>query len=138
MLPESELRFCYRTQAASVVDQVEQYLDHGYEIAGIIGMNPSPSCGVEVAKGKGKFLGRDEDISEKEGPGIFIEELLNVMKTKDKVSSSVRGPKNSNGREQCRRKIEDSPRKAMTFGFLRILPEDVNACLTNAFVKSTL
>jgi predicted secreted protein len=80
MLPESELRFCYRTQAAGVVDQIEQYLDHGYEIAGIIGMNPSPSCGVEVAKGKGKFLGRDEDISEKEGPGLFIEELLSVMK----------------------------------------------------------
>jgi predicted secreted protein len=80
MLPESELRSCYRKQAESVVDQIEQYLDYGYEISGIIGMNPSPSCGVEVAKGKGKFLGQDEDTSEKEGPGIFIEELINVMK----------------------------------------------------------
>jgi len=81
-LSESELRFCYQTQASSVVDQIEQYLDYGYEIAGIIGMNPSPSCGVEVAKGKGKFLGRDEDISEREGPGVFIEELLNLMKAR--------------------------------------------------------
>lgn len=77
-LPESEIRACFRKQAESVVDQIQQYLNFGYEIPGIIGMNPSPSCGVEVSKGKGKFLGLDEDTSEKEGPGVFIEELQNA------------------------------------------------------------
>lgn len=77
-LSESEIRACYRKQAESVVNQIQQYLDFGYQIAGIIGMNPSPSCGVEVSKGKGKFLGLNEDTSEKEGPGVFIEELQNT------------------------------------------------------------
>jgi predicted secreted protein len=79
-LSESEMRACYRKQAESVVDQIQQYLNFGYQIAGIIGMNPSPSCGVEVSKGKGKFLGLDEDTSEKEGPGVFIEELQNAVR----------------------------------------------------------
>lgn len=77
-LPESSIRACYRKQAESVVDQIQQYLNFGYKIAGIIGMNPSPSCGVEVSKGKGKFLGLNEDTSEKEESGVFIEELHNV------------------------------------------------------------
>lgn len=81
-VPASELVLCYRKQAASVVDQMEQYLAYGYEIAGVIGMNPSPSCGVEVAKGKGKFMGLNKDISEREEPGLFIEELLAVMKAR--------------------------------------------------------
>lgn len=90
-MPPSELRSCYRTQAQSVVDQMEQYLAYGYEIAAVIGMNPSPSCGVEVAKGKGKFIGLDQDISEKEGPGIFIEELLTVMKAREVQSPPLFG-----------------------------------------------
>ena len=90
-LPASELRLCYRTQAESVVDQMKQYLDYGYEIAGIIGMNPSPSCGVEAAKGKGKFVGLNEDISEREEPGLFIEELLNVMKARGVKSPPLFG-----------------------------------------------
>ncbi|MGD8761231.1 MAG: SCP2 sterol-binding domain-containing protein [Desulfobacteraceae bacterium] len=77
-LPESEIRACFRKHAESVVDQIQQYLNLGYEIPGIIGMNPSPSCGVEISKGKGKFLGLDEDTSEKEESGVFIEELQNT------------------------------------------------------------
>ena len=79
-LPESEIRACFRKHAEYVVDQIQQYLALGYEIPGIIGMNPSPSCGVEVTKGKGKFLGLDEDTSEKEDSGVFIEELKNAAK----------------------------------------------------------
>jgi predicted secreted protein len=74
-LPEEELRACFRDLAAGVLDQVQAYLGNGFEVAGIIGMNPSPSCGVEITKGKGTMLGVDRDTSEKEGPGVFIEEL---------------------------------------------------------------
>ena len=77
-IPEAELRECFRDIAAGVVDQIEAYLGLGYEIAGIIGMNPSPSCGVEVSKGKGTMLGLDLDTSEKEESGVFIEELMNL------------------------------------------------------------
>ena len=75
-IPESELRNCFRTIAAGVIDQVEAYLKLGYKIAGIIGMNPSPSCGVNISKGKGTMLGLDRDTSEKEESGVFIEELM--------------------------------------------------------------
>lgn len=77
-LPEPEIRACFRKQAESVVEQIRQYRNLGYEIPGIIGMNPSPSCGVEVSKGKSKFLGLDEDTSEKKESGVFIEELKNA------------------------------------------------------------
>ena len=77
-IPEAELRECFRDIAAGVVDQIEAYLGLGYEIGGIIGMNPSPSCGVEVSKGKGTMLGLDNDTSEKEESGVFIEELMKL------------------------------------------------------------
>ena len=75
-----ELRRCFRKLAAEVIDQAEEYLANGYQVLGIIGMNPSPSCGVEVTKGKGTMLGTDADTSEKEGPGVFIEEMKKIAK----------------------------------------------------------
>ena len=77
-IPESELRDCFRNLASGVVDQIEAYLRLGYEIAGIIGMDPSPSCGVSASKGKGTMLGLDRDTSEKEEAGVFIEELMTL------------------------------------------------------------
>jgi predicted secreted protein len=79
-IPESELRDCFRNIAVGVVDQIEAYLELGYEITGIIGMNPSPSCGVEFSKGKGTMLGLDRDTSEVEESGVFIEELMALAK----------------------------------------------------------
>ncbi len=77
-IPASELRDCYRNIAGGVVDQIEAYLKLGYKISGIIGMNPSSSCGVETSKGKGTMLGLDHDTSEKEESGVFIEELIGM------------------------------------------------------------
>lgn len=76
---EQELRICFRNVATTVADQIESYLSHGYDILGIIGMNPSPSCGVEVTKGKGTMLGLNRDTSEQEGSGVFIEEIRNLI-----------------------------------------------------------
>ena len=77
-IPESELRDCFRSIAVGVIDQIESYLKLGYEIAGVVGMNPSPSCGVKVSKGRGTMLGLDRDTSEKEESGVFIEELMTL------------------------------------------------------------
>lgn len=48
--------------AKDTVDIMVEYLDNGYEILGIIGINSSPTCSV------------------KGNQGILIEELLNLMK----------------------------------------------------------
>jgi predicted secreted protein len=75
-----EIRGAFRRVAETVADQVEAYLGLGYEVLGIIGMNPSPSCGVEVSKGKGTMLGGDRDTSEQAEPGVFIEELTRLIR----------------------------------------------------------
>ena len=78
--PAEELRACFRKVAEGVVDQIQEYLKLGYKIVAIIGMNPSPSCGVEVTKGKGTMLGLNQDTSEVKGYGVFIEELQGLIK----------------------------------------------------------
>jgi predicted secreted protein len=73
------IRDSFRRVAETAADQVEAYLGLGYEVLGIIGMNPSPSCGVEASKGKGTMLGLDRDTSEQAEPGVFIEELTRLI-----------------------------------------------------------
>ena len=76
---KDDLRACFRKQAEIVLKQIKDYLALGFEIVGILGMNPSPSCGVDVAKGKGTMLGTSRDTSEQPEPGIFIEELQDLL-----------------------------------------------------------
>jgi hypothetical protein len=68
--------------ANSVVDQLQLYQSYGYEIVGILGMNPSPSCGVDVSKGKGTMLGINRDTTEANSPGVFIEEVKRLIEEK--------------------------------------------------------
>jgi len=77
---KDELRACFRKFAAIVVKQIKDYLAMGFEIVGVMGMNPSPSCGVGISKGKGTMLGTSRDISEHNESGIFIEELEGLLK----------------------------------------------------------
>jgi predicted secreted protein len=74
-----DLRACFRRTAETVVSQVKDHISLGYDVAGIMGMNPSPSCGVETVKGRGTMEGTGTDTSEKPGSGIFIEELRNLL-----------------------------------------------------------
>lgn len=74
-----ELRACFRKTAQIVVKQIKDYLELGFEIVGILGMNPSPSCGVGVAKGKGTMLGTSRDTSEQKESGILIEEIQKLL-----------------------------------------------------------
>lgn len=77
-----ELRACFRQSAQVVANQIEDYRALGFEVVGVLGMNPSPSCGVETAKGKGTMLGTNRDMSEKKESGVFIEELQKLLEEK--------------------------------------------------------
>ena len=73
------LRACFRKHAQLVVNQINDYRALGFDIVGVLGMNPSPSCGVGTAKGKGTMLGTNRDSSEQPESGIFIEELQQLL-----------------------------------------------------------
>lgn len=77
-----DLRACFRKSAQVVAKQIEDYLALGFEIAGVLGMNPSPSCGIDTAKGKGTMLGTSRDTNEMAEPGVFIEELHKLLEEK--------------------------------------------------------
>lgn len=80
-------RHC-RELLEQVVDQIEEYVNNDYEIEGIIGINGSPSCGVNItcrgyAGGELADSGTAEHLAnlrETKGQGIFIEELANMLK----------------------------------------------------------
>ena len=56
-----------------VVLQISEYLKHGFKITGIVGINRSPSCGVETTS--------NDDV-EVEGEGVFIEALRKELDKK--------------------------------------------------------
>ena len=74
-----DLRACFRKHAQVVVKQIKDYRALGFDIVGVLGMNPSPSCGVGSAKGKGTMLGTSRDTSEQPESGIFIEEMQHLL-----------------------------------------------------------
>ena len=55
-----------RRLAEDVAGQVREYARHGFEVAGILGINGSPTCGVETNWWEGE---------EAAGPGVFIGHL---------------------------------------------------------------
>jgi predicted secreted protein len=59
-------RSCCRKMADKVVYQIEQYLRSGFVVAGVLGINASPTCGVETSWSDG---------TEVPGAGVFIQEL---------------------------------------------------------------
>ena len=61
------------TLVQHVVYQIEEYLKHGFEIKGIIGINRSPSCGVDTTS---------DNNEEVEGRGVFMEELRKELAVK--------------------------------------------------------
>lgn len=63
LLEKNENQEILKIKAKEVVAQIEEYLKYDFEVIGIIGVNRSPSCGIETTTIDGK---------EKEGRGIFI------------------------------------------------------------------
>jgi len=62
-----------RELVRQVVYQVEQYLKNGFEVLGVVGINRSPSCGVETTS---------KDNREVEGEGVFVESLREELERK--------------------------------------------------------
>ena len=56
--------------AQQVIYQIIEYIKHGFEVKGIIGINRSPSCGVESTSKNNKEVA---------GEGVFISELSNKL-----------------------------------------------------------
>jgi predicted secreted protein len=59
--------------AEQIVFQIEEYIKHGFSILGIVGINRSPSCGVNTTS---------ENDQEVVGEGVFIKILREVLKNK--------------------------------------------------------
>jgi predicted secreted protein len=63
---QPDARSACRELAEAVLHQVREYRRHGYEIVGLVGINESPTCGVEATW---------YDDQERDGPGVFVETL---------------------------------------------------------------
>jgi predicted secreted protein len=58
---------------AQIIFQIEEYIKNGFTIVGIIGINRSPSCGVDTTSK------HDQEV---EGAGVFIEILREQLTNK--------------------------------------------------------
>jgi predicted secreted protein len=59
---------------APLVFQISEYLQYGFDIKGIVGINRSPSCGVETTS---------RDNQEVAGQGVFMEALGRELEKND-------------------------------------------------------
>ncbi|ADK83012.1 CD3072 family TudS-related putative desulfidase [Sediminispirochaeta smaragdinae] len=76
---------------APYIDQIKEYHSHPekFKIAGVVGIDGSPSCGVtytcKSARWKGDFSGREnvdaiiDSVTLEKGNGIFIRELRRLL-----------------------------------------------------------
>jgi predicted secreted protein len=69
--------------AAEMLYQMREYRRCGFEIAGVVGVNGSPTCGVETTWSAGQ---------ERPGPGLFIERLYEQTQAEG-FSVAMRGIK---------------------------------------------
>lgn len=72
-MQEEKAKVLCKSMADGIVYQIEEYIKLGFEIVGLIGMNGSPTCGVNTTW---------EDGQELKGKGIFIELLEKTLKDK--------------------------------------------------------
>jgi len=77
-LPAEVVRTRFQEVAEGVVADLAEYRGLGFDVVAVIGMDPSPSCGVTMAKGRPAMLGLGDDTSEIPGEGLFIESLRRV------------------------------------------------------------
>jgi predicted secreted protein len=68
MIEEPAQTLCHKL-AADLVLQVEEYRKNGFQAAGILGVNGSPTCGVET---------NWREDEEAHGPGVFIQILTDL------------------------------------------------------------
>ncbi len=62
-----------RAKAEDIVTQLEEYQRYGFQILGLVGINRSPSCGVETTT---------QNAREEQGQGVFVEVLEEKLRQK--------------------------------------------------------
>jgi predicted secreted protein len=72
-MQKSEMAKKNKLLAQNIVYQMSEYLENGFDIKGVIGINRSPSCGVETTS---------KDNKEIQGEGVFVQELKSEIKKK--------------------------------------------------------
>lgn len=77
---EKDQKLC-EDLAKYVVFQIKQYLHNGFEIVGIMGINTSPTCGVEIT------WSNDQEVS---GKGVFMRKLTEEL-AKEKIELDMTG-----------------------------------------------
>jgi predicted secreted protein len=87
--------------AEQIIFQVEEYKKYGFEIIGLIGINRSPSCGVETTSINSK---------EENGKGVFIEKLLSELAAKGILLNTI-GVKTNRVEESVNKVIQFLNRK---------------------------
>ncbi len=75
--------------AGNLVYQIEEYLKNGFEVVGVIGINGSPTCGVETTWANGR---------EEQGLGVFMQ-LLQAACRRHAIVLPLRGIKASEPRQ---------------------------------------
>ena len=55
-----------------VISQIIEYHKHGFKILGIVGINRSPSCGVDTTSNDNKEIG---------GAGVFVTRIKSALAT---------------------------------------------------------
>ncbi len=76
-------RACCRDVASRVARQMEEYVRNGFSVVGVLGVNGSPTCGVETG------WRADAEVAE---PGVLIRELRVACEQRG-LSVRVRGVK---------------------------------------------
>lgn len=80
---ENAGRLCCRQIAEATAHQVQEYLKNGFEVGGMLGINGSPTCGVET------FWAERQ---EQPGRGVLIQELVAACQRRG-ISLHVKGIK---------------------------------------------
>lgn len=66
LMEKDENKELLRSRAREIVKQLEDYIKYDFQILGILGVNRSPSCGIETTT---------IDCKETEGRGVFMQIL---------------------------------------------------------------
>lgn len=74
-LLEPEGRSACREMAQELVDQIHEYRKHDFEVIGVIGVDTSPACGVDITNYKG--------VGARPGVGGYITTLKEVFEEND-------------------------------------------------------
>jgi predicted secreted protein len=98
MAEEDSRRTC-RNLADGVIHQIQEYRKHGFEIVGLVGINGSPSCGVETTW---------SENHEVEGPGILTKALLETPAGGSLRMVGIKASSPNHAIEQVRRLVSRS------------------------------